>query len=299
MGSEEIVTAHFVVGDVHGMYEPLLHLESEIQKYCEQESLNPHYVLVGDLLDRGPQSREVVQHVRNGLLQGTHSCLAGNHESIFMELVLFYCANSLGFLEERCRYITPLREQFAMSGDSMHDSIDAFVELRRKMWLINGGGSTLLSFGQGEEGESWNFEEYEEDLAFLASLDLVYRHKTFSVSHALASADAILWAEHLQNPRVRQGHLSGGDQLATQRQESAEASDCSRESFLNDLLWSREASSPWSLPGVHISGHTPLQSVTSLEEGKRIQIDTGCVYGNRLTAYCPERGHFLSAMCSG
>jgi len=60
-----------IIGDVHGQYDPLLQL---IEAIAPQEK-EPVYFL-GDLIDRGPNSAQVVEFVR----QHRYRCLLGNHE---------------------------------------------------------------------------------------------------------------------------------------------------------------------------------------------------------------------------
>lgn len=61
-----------IVGDVHGCLDELLEL---LQK-CDYDKQRDELVLVGDLVNKGPKSVEVVQHVRkNNIL-----CVRGNHD---------------------------------------------------------------------------------------------------------------------------------------------------------------------------------------------------------------------------
>ena len=61
---------HYVIGDVHGEYKTLLALLEKIPKDSE-------IIFVGDLIDRGLQSREVVALVR----QRGYQVVKGNHEN--------------------------------------------------------------------------------------------------------------------------------------------------------------------------------------------------------------------------
>jgi len=73
---------HYVIGDVHGEYQTLLALVERL----------PHdakLIFVGDLVDKGSHSKEVIAFVRQ------HNCLAvkGNHESSVIEvgrLIILY-----------------------------------------------------------------------------------------------------------------------------------------------------------------------------------------------------------------
>jgi len=61
---------HYVIGDVHGEYKTLLALLEKIPKDSE-------IIFVGDLIDRGLQSREVVALVR----EKGYKVVKGNHEN--------------------------------------------------------------------------------------------------------------------------------------------------------------------------------------------------------------------------
>jgi serine/threonine protein phosphatase 1 len=59
---------HYVIGDVHGEYEMLLSLVEMIPS-------NARLIFVGDLVNRGKRSREVIEFVRNhayGVVRGNH-----------------------------------------------------------------------------------------------------------------------------------------------------------------------------------------------------------------------------------
>ncbi|MFM6059994.1 MAG: metallophosphoesterase family protein [Microcystis aeruginosa] len=67
-----------IIGDVHGQYDALLQLMEAI---APQEK-EPVYFL-GDLIDRGPNSAQVVEFVR----QHRYRCLLGNHEQMLLEVL--------------------------------------------------------------------------------------------------------------------------------------------------------------------------------------------------------------------
>ncbi|WP_037313242.1 metallophosphoesterase family protein [Ruegeria halocynthiae] len=95
----------YAVGDIHGRLDLLQALLSRMDPDCP-------LVFVGDYIDRGSYSAEVLRHLRH-LSQGTDRqvvCLMGNHEAML-----------LNFLDDP--------EQYAPH------------------WLQNGGAHTLASFG--------------------------------------------------------------------------------------------------------------------------------------------------------
>lgn len=95
--------SRFVIGDVHGQFDGLMLLLKQINLRA-----NDQVFFLGDLIDRGAQSAEVVDWVmKNG-----HACIMGNHEQMCIEA-------------------------FAYPGSSAV----------WQGWLINGGSRTLESYG--------------------------------------------------------------------------------------------------------------------------------------------------------
>jgi serine/threonine protein phosphatase 1 len=92
-----------IIGDVHGYFQGLKSLLSLLD-LKEQDSV----YFLGDLIDRGPESAQVVEFVRNG----QYPCLLGNHEQMM---------------------------RFAFNASS----IDSFA---MEAWLSAGGRSTLDSY---------------------------------------------------------------------------------------------------------------------------------------------------------
>lgn len=103
----------FVVGDLHGRADLLDIMLEEIDAILGEVNLNdPQLVFVGDYVDRGPNSAEVLRKL--SVLCRDYSnnvvCLRGNHEQMMLD-----------FLDKPA--------------------------LRHSRWLRNGGMSTLASFG--------------------------------------------------------------------------------------------------------------------------------------------------------
>lgn len=101
----------FAIGDVHGCVDKLQALLAA----CEQVrgGREARYVLVGDYIDRGPHSRDVVDFlIHRQRSEGSHLvCLRGNHEQMLLDA--------------------------AASGRTVPDLLD---------WLSNGGEQTLHSY---------------------------------------------------------------------------------------------------------------------------------------------------------
>ena len=78
----------YVVGDIHGCLDPLRRLLSRIQTHAAEHHMDKDVtiVFVGDLIDRGPQSAQVVEFLRTFEPARMRTVfLSGNHEEIFLQ----------------------------------------------------------------------------------------------------------------------------------------------------------------------------------------------------------------------
>lgn len=100
----------YAIGDVHGCLDLLLLLEEQIVADAEGTPGDKLIVMLGDLIDRGPASAQVIDHMLARPPNGFERiCLKGNHEAMML----------------------------------------AFIRDPRRgaIWLENGGRETLLSYG--------------------------------------------------------------------------------------------------------------------------------------------------------
>jgi serine/threonine protein phosphatase 1 len=79
----------YVVGDIHGRLDLLEALLHKIHRDIEQRApLKTLLVFVGDLIDRGPQSAEVVERLRTYSHPGVQPVfLLGNHEEVLLRIL--------------------------------------------------------------------------------------------------------------------------------------------------------------------------------------------------------------------
>ncbi|MER8581813.1 serine/threonine protein phosphatase [Mesorhizobium sp. M1423] len=103
-------TVVYAIGDVHGCYKELRSLEQKIRLDSASFEGRKLIIMLGDYVDRGPQSARVLDHLLAPPLQGFQRiCLAGNHEVVMLNYL---------------------------------DGI-----LSRESWLAIGGLQTLFSYG--------------------------------------------------------------------------------------------------------------------------------------------------------
>lgn len=150
----------YAIGDVHGCLDPLRNLETLIAEDAGKEPQKQKAILMlGDLIDRGPRSAEVIDHVMTRLPGGLQRyVLAGNHE-----------AAMLAFLDD------PVGET---------------------LWLEIGGLETLASYGVIVRSQSLTKRERirlassavssvpEEHIQFLRNLPVSMTWRDYLFVHA-------------------------------------------------------------------------------------------------------------------
>lgn len=278
----------YVVGDVHGCYDELLRLEDEVRAHAQAHGARAFFVCVGDLLDRGPRIKEVVEHVRKGVKAGTHACVGGNHEVFFAETLWalapwnFEAARGWPLDSSLALYSAGLTKRHAHEGAPLGLSLWDVAELSKSRWLRCGGRETLASFGcDPDDVNSWHVDV--DTLAFLVGLPLLWESNRVVVSHAYVSrADVPILFD-----------LAKRGSLAPQLFHSSLTSK--EHDVLENALWNREPPAEAPLDDrVHVSGHTPMEGPFFDAEKRIVNVDTACVFGNMLTAFCVETGSFLS-----
>jgi len=133
----------FAVGDVHGCLEKLEHLMEKIRPDRRQDIL----VFLGDYIDRGPDSRGVVDFILE--LRETHDsviCLMGNHEEMLLDYIRDHS--------------------------------------NRNLYFINGGRATLRSYGLDPESAVREEDIPEDHLRFFKTLLLYYETADYLFVHA-------------------------------------------------------------------------------------------------------------------
>jgi Calcineurin-like phosphoesterase len=140
----------WAIPDIHGEFDLL---EQLWKKLIDEEALDlsvDKVVFLGDMIDRGPKSKQVIEFVRNlTLLQPQNViALAGNHEWL---------------------------------------AIDAHIKSdysNKHLWYINGGDNTLISYRDPQDPGRPVLSMPDEDIKWLAFLPLQHQEPGFFFSHA-------------------------------------------------------------------------------------------------------------------
>jgi serine/threonine protein phosphatase 1 len=207
----------FAIGDIHGCYDQLIDLLTRIPIDWDKDQL----VFMGDYIDRGPKSFEVVEYLTS--LRTKHPgivFLKGNHEQMLSDY---------------------------LSGKD------------RVTYLYNGGQQTLESYLRNVSPRATSVIP-DHHLQFFESLLLFHETDSYIFVHA---------------------GLRQNVPLAKQDPQ--------------DLLWIRDkfVATTYSFGKRVVFGHTPFDEPRV--EPNKIGIDTGAVYGNKLTCVqLPEEKFFFS-----
>lgn len=202
------VSLTYAVGDIHGALDKLEKLVATCRQHAGGRAMK--LVFLGDYIDRGPNSAGVIRLLMSlqSELQENLVALTGNHEAL-----------ALGVLDGKMR----------LSG-----------------WLLNGGATTLQSYGVREVGEL-----PRAHLDWMRSLRLSYDDGRRFFVHAGVDP---------QRP------LDAQDE--------------------HDLIWIREPflSDARDYGRLIVHGHTPLGGGRPELRANRLNLDTAAVFGGPLTA---------------
>ncbi|MFN8671997.1 MAG: metallophosphoesterase [Candidatus Sericytochromatia bacterium] len=266
---------NYIIGDIHGCFDELLELEEKILKHSEKHKVIPYIISCGDLVDRGHSSKEVLIHFFNGEKKGTHTSVIGNHE--LMMLQSFECFSKQKFKEKFPKYFETFKQMYKSNRGYLKNlSWETYKTTIKGIWLGQGGTETVQSFGlDPDDFSSWEIET--EILDYILNMPVYYEDDNFIVTHALATKEDF---DLFKDFNIQK------DNLEIYPEEIIKS--------VNTLVWNRIPPEEAISKKLHISGHTPTKRVNRLRKANALQVDTGCVFGNRLTAYCPETKDIIS-----
>ncbi|PDS97494.1 hypothetical protein CO659_12560 [Rhizobium sp. S9] len=139
------MTKTYIIADLHGRHDLLV---AAIERIEQSSHSGGTIVFTGDYVDRGPQSRQIIETLMAGPQTPGWKwvCLRGNHEEIMM-------AGCLGMLH---------------------------------WWLPNGGGATLMSYGAKAGGNAMDAAALvpDEHLQWMRSLPVIHTDKHRLFVHA-------------------------------------------------------------------------------------------------------------------
>lgn len=154
-----------VISDIHGCYKELMQLLEEAAYIPEQDRL----IILGDMIDRGKDSREVVTHIMELKKDYDVEVIGGNHEQLL--------------------------------GQWLNDSFD-----RGHVYGQNGGWKTIESYCKphGVYGKVPKTKEvfrkyYQDHISFLTQLPNYYEDERFIYVHAGIDLTLADWHDTTDN----------------------------------------------------------------------------------------------------
>lgn len=193
---------YIAIGDVHGCADSLKRLMEQLDPQINERSV---LVFLGDYVDRGPDSRGVIEYLLQ--LREEKDCIfiRGNHDQMML---------------------------------------DAIDKGNRALWMQNGGGTTLESYGLGPDSS----EIPQEHRDFLRNTRLYWDTPLYLFVH---------------------GGIDPSKSV-----DEAIADDRDKFSFMWERSHINSLSNEWEKTVVF--GHTPMTE--PLIRDRMIGLDTGCVY---------------------
>ncbi|MDQ2686407.1 MAG: polynucleotide kinase-phosphatase, partial [Armatimonadota bacterium] len=217
-----------IIGDVHGCFDELTELLTTLGYGVEESCVTPpegrKVIFLGDLIDRGPKTPDVLKLVRGMVANGTALCVPGNHD----------------------------------------------MKLLRKLR----GKDVQITHGLGETLAQLSAEPPEFSADVKKFLDALVSHYVLD--------DGKLVVAHAGMKAAMQGRGSGKvREFALYGETTGETDEFGLPVRYN---WAQEYRGTADV----VYGHTPVPTPEWLNH--TINIDTGCVFGGRLTALrWPER----------
>lgn len=244
----------WVISDVHGAYYTLLSLIDRV-KIIDS---SPNFIFLGDYVDRGLNSKEVIDFLISFAENNNVTYLTGNHDDVVSYILNEDCKSSPEVIKR--------------------DVPHAFI-----WWKQNGLIQTLESYGVYDNSNSIEQIEKFKELVpeshkkFLMNLQLYWSSDTHFACHGFMRPYEDLPRDFKFMKRDRT------DETLWSRFEKSPVGGIN---LIKPCSWDK----------IGIFGHTPTKvygSNVPIVQDKIRLIDTGVFLDNYLTAYCCQKDEFI------
>lgn len=264
--------ATYVIGDVHGCLDELKKLLNKIKFDRKQDKL----IFIGDIINKGPKSLETIAYIMD--LEESAELIIGNHELIFL-------ATSYNYLPRS-------------SKSSLNEILDSnrLDEIREWIWkqkfLIKINDFTITHAGLPHIWSTKKAKKRALELEFILQSESTRR---LFLSN-LFCLEADKWQKELEGV---QRWLCIANYLTRMRLTAEDGKlNLKYSSNLSNIptgwsAWFKLENKKLKTNEKIIFGHwAALQGNTG--DNKFIAIDTGCVWGGKLSCFCIETGKMFS-----
>ena len=95
---------YFVISDIHGHFDEMIVALKEAQ--YDSKNMLHHLIVIGDMFDRGTQSKEVLEYLYSLNIKGLATVILGNHDNFLIELFDRKYQNALFNIRHNGTYMT-------------------------------------------------------------------------------------------------------------------------------------------------------------------------------------------------
>jgi len=244
----------WVVGDIHGMLDPLMVLLNTIRCIESMHERRTLFIFLGDYIDHGPCSKEVIDALLDLRREFGVVFLAGNHEDMMMQ-----------FLEPDPGLEDYGRGWFAGNGGQA--TVCSFMNSRSvlaKLWMRSGCHPAFTAADLRLDRE---YREFLSSLeyAHTEQIPVGHRHLTLAFCHAslYRRSDCRL------QPRPDDPEIPITEQLGARTRRDFRALVHKYPMWLDNYhIWNREL--PRSRFGefILVHGHTPTPIIDTIHPGR-------------------------------
>lgn len=265
--------ATYVIGDLHGCFDPLQTLLDQINYKPKKDQL----WFVGDIVNRGPQSLDCLRFVKKTCEAGNGQMVLGNHD---FHLLGSYCG----------------MEKYKTKSDTLKPILDAkdadeLINWLRKQPLMIKHSSLNKVMVHAGIPPQWTIDEA---LEYATEISDILRSKSWksALTEHFFGSDARQWKLELQgweriryilNAFVRMRYCQADGSLEFKLKNAPSANTkASLDGYLPWFVHKNRRNKDHQI----FFGH--WSALGAMDGYKTHATDTGCLWGGALTAYCIE-----------
>jgi hypothetical protein len=245
----------WVIGDIHGMLDPLMVLLNTIRTIEYQRERRTILVFLGDYIDHGPCSREVVDALLDASREFGVVFMAGNHEDMMLQ-----------FLDP-----DPGLEDYGKAwfdGNGGQATVCSFMNSRAvlsKLWMRSVNAHTFAAADLRLDAE---YRAFLNSLAYIHTEEIALGARQ-SLRLVFSHASLYRRSDCRLQPRPDDPELPIEEQLAVATRHDFQALLRRRPMWLDNYhIWNRELPQAKFGDFLLIHGHTPTPIIDSIHPGR-------------------------------
>ncbi|MBN2450481.1 MAG: metallophosphoesterase [Lentisphaeria bacterium] len=244
----------WVVGDIHGMLDPLKMLLNTIRSIESTRERRVVVVFLGDYIDHGPCSKEVIDTILDLAQELPVVCLAGNHEDMLLH-----------FLNGEPDHEEVSRTWFG--GNGAQATICSFMNNRQvlqRLWMKAGD---TVSFSPGELRLEPKYLDFFRGLHYAHTevLRIGREHLRLAFTHA----SLYRRSDGAEPDDTRDRDIPIEEQLICRTRREFQALCQRYPLWMKDYhIWNRDLPRTCYGAFLHVHGHTPTVMLEQIHPGR-------------------------------